>query len=63
MENKINKFVRELMKGSSEEEILEAEENFREYLKVVWQISQRIDREKEGKDSDLDDDDLNPFAL
>jgi len=35
---------------------LEAEEHWREYMLVVWQISQRIEREKEGKDFDLEDD-------
>lgn len=56
MENKPIKFIRELMEGKSEKEILEAEENWREYVNVVWEISQRIEREKEGQDFDVNND-------
>lgn len=55
MQNKPIAFIRELLKGKTEGEILEAEENWREYMQVVWQISQRIEGEKEGRDPDLDE--------
>lgn len=48
-------FERELLKDKTEKEILEVEENWREYMQVVWEISQSIELEKGGKDSDLDD--------
>ena len=48
-------FIRELLKDKSEEEILEAEENWREYMHVVLEIAQRLESEKEDKDADLDD--------
>ncbi|MBL7821430.1 MAG: hypothetical protein JNL65_12510 [Saprospiraceae bacterium] len=38
-------FIRELCKHRSEREILEAEFNFREYLLIVKEISDRIARE------------------
>jgi hypothetical protein len=41
-------FIRDLCKGKTEEELLEAEENFREYLLVVKEMCDRI--ELEGKD-------------
>ena len=45
---KISQFIRELCKGKSEEELLEAEENFRNYLLVVKEICDRLERE--GRD-------------
>jgi hypothetical protein len=46
--SKTNQFIRDLCKGKTEEEIQEAEENFREYLLVVKEICDRLERE--GKD-------------
>ena len=43
--NKPIAFVRELMNGRKEEEILEAEENFREYLLVIKEIAGRLEEE------------------
>jgi len=43
MQNKPLAFIRELLKGKTEEEILEAENNFREYLQVMWDIYQRLE--------------------
>ena len=57
MQHKPIAFIRELLKDKSEQEILEAEENWIEYVQVVWEISQRIEREKEDKDSDINDPD------
>jgi hypothetical protein len=42
-------FVRELCKHKSEEEIREAEENFRDYLLLVKRICERIEREEKEK--------------
>ncbi len=39
-------FVRELCKHKTEEEIREAEENFREYLRLLMKVSHRIARNK-----------------
>jgi len=47
-QSKTSKFIRDLCNGRTEEEILEAEENFREYLLVVKEICDR--HEREGKD-------------
>lgn len=47
-DSKTIQFVRELCKGKTEEEILEAEQNFRDYLLVVKEICDRL--ETEGKD-------------
>lgn len=45
-------FIRELCKHKTEEEILEAEENFREYLRFVKQVCDRVEAErKAGLDS------------
>lgn len=47
-------FIRELCKHKTEEEIREAEENFREYVKVLVRIGTRLyneRREKERVDS------------
>ena len=40
-------FIRELCKGKTEEELLEAEQNFREFLLVIKEISDGL--EVEGK--------------
>ncbi|HZV69845.1 MAG TPA: hypothetical protein VFG10_09880 [Saprospiraceae bacterium] len=36
------KFIREICKGKKEEELLEAEENFREYLLVIKGMCDRL---------------------
>lgn len=46
--SKTIQFVRELCKGKSEEEILEAEQNFRDYLLVVKEICDRLEAEGIG---------------
>ncbi len=38
-------FIRELCKHKTEAEILEAEENFRRYLRLAKSICERIERE------------------
>lgn len=43
--NKPIAFVRELMNGRTEEEVLEAEENFREFLLVIKEMADRLERE------------------
>lgn len=45
-------FIRELCKEKTEKEILEAEENFREYLLVVKQICDRIEATNNSTDFD-----------
>lgn len=53
-ESKTLQFIRELCKGKTEEEILEAEQNLKDYLLVVKEICDRLERE--GKDiSSFDD--------
>lgn len=42
-ENKPIKFIREICKGKAEEELLEAEENFREYLLVIKEMANRLE--------------------
>lgn len=42
-------FIRELCKHKTEEEILEAEENFRRYLMVVKRICDRLEAQKLDK--------------
>jgi hypothetical protein len=54
--NELNtiQFIRELCKEKTEDELLEIEQNFREFLLVIKEISDRL--EIEGKDlSDFDD--------
>ena len=47
-------FIRELCKGKTEDELLEAEQNFREFLLVIKEIADRL--EAEGKTlADFDD--------
>ena len=41
-------FIRELCKHKSEEEILEAEENFRKYLLLIKRICVRLEREEDA---------------
>ena len=43
MQHKPSKFISELMKGKSEQEMLEAEYNLRSLMQVVWEISCRQD--------------------
>ncbi len=43
-------WIRELLKGRSEQDILEAEENWRGYMAIVKRIAERIAREKEERD-------------
>lgn len=53
-ESKISLFIKEVCKGKTEEELLEAEENFRRLLLVIKRICDRLERE--GKSvSDFDD--------
>jgi len=53
MENrKPSKFISELLVGKSEEEMLEAEINLREFLQVTWEIYCRI--ENIGPEGNLD---------
>lgn len=53
MQNKQpSKFIIELMKGKSEEEMLEAEYNLREFLQVTWEIYCRT--ENIGPEGNLD---------
>lgn len=47
-------FIRELCKHKTEAEILEAEENFRRYLRIVKRICERLEREENEKQSQLD---------
>ncbi len=55
-ESKISQYIRDLCNGNTEAELLEAEENFREYLLIVKEICDRIEREgKELVDFDEDD--------
>lgn len=51
---KLIQFIRELCKNRPEEELLVAEENFREYLLVIKEMCDRIESE-EQEDSDFDD--------
>ncbi len=37
------KFIREICKGKTEDELIEAEENFREYLLVIKEMSDRLE--------------------
>lgn len=46
-QSKLRVFINELMQGKSEEEILEAESRFLEYLKLVKSIQHRINSETE----------------
>lgn len=51
IENKSTKpirFIRNLCKGKTEEELLEAADNFREYLLVIKEMCDRIELEKSG---------------
>jgi len=44
-------FIRELCKGKSEDELQEAEENFRAYLLLVKRICERLEQEGNGSDA------------
>ena len=46
-------FVRELCKHKTEEEILEAEENYRRYLRLVKKICERLESE-ESQTAEID---------
>jgi hypothetical protein len=53
MENKKpSKFISELLQGKSEQEMLEAEYNLREFLQVTWDMYCRI--ENIGPEGNLD---------
>ena len=52
-EHKPIAFIRELCRGKTEPEILEAEENFRRYLELVKRICERLKRE-ENPEQDSD---------
>lgn len=41
-------FIRELCTGSSEDELLEAEDNFRRYLALVKRIADRCEQDECG---------------
>lgn len=47
-------FIRDICKGKTEEELLEAEDNFREYLLVIKEICDRIEL-TDNANSDFDD--------
>ncbi len=49
--NEIPKFIRRVMPKASETELREATATFDEYMAVVWDIFQRINREQAGSDS------------
>ena len=51
-ESKPIAFIRELMKGKSENEILEAEENWREYMLVVREIADRLENEQNPQNNE-----------
>lgn len=44
-QTKTSQFVRELCKDKTEEELLEAEQYFRDYLLVVKEICDRLERD------------------
>lgn len=46
-ESKLRVFINQLMQGKSENEIIEAEERFTAYLRLIRDIQQRIESEKE----------------
>ena len=50
-EGKIPKFIRRVMPAASEAALREATATVDEYMAVVWDIFQRIKREKEDSDS------------
>ena len=52
MDKKPIAFIRELMKGKSEKEILEAEENWREYMLVVKEITDRLENEQNPQNNE-----------
>lgn len=52
-QSKTLEFVRDLCKGKTEQELLEAEQNFMDYLLVIKEICNRIERENRGL-ADLD---------
>jgi hypothetical protein len=47
----IPKFIRRVMPKATEAELHKATVNFDEYMAVVWEIFQRIKRERDGGDS------------
>jgi hypothetical protein len=49
--SEIPQFIRRVMPKASEAELREATAAFDEYMAVVWEIFQRIKREKEDSDS------------
>ncbi len=42
----IPKLIRRVMPDATDEELLEATQNFEEYMQVVWEIAQRIRKER-----------------
>ncbi len=42
----IPSFIRRVMPNASEEELQEATENFDEYMKMVWEIHERLNAEQ-----------------
>jgi hypothetical protein len=49
--SKIPEFIRSLMPNANEEELMEAAENFREYLTVILRIYERTKRKPADEDS------------
>ncbi len=49
--NEVPKFIRRVMPTASEAELREATATFDEYMAVVWEIFQRINREQADSDS------------
>lgn len=51
IEGKIPKFIRRMMPTASEAELRAATATFDEYMAVVWEIFERIEREQQKSDS------------
>lgn len=51
----IRLFIREICKSKTEEELKEAEENFKEYLLVVKEICDRIEDQDEEPSIDVNE--------
>lgn len=54
--SKIDEFVRDLMPGRSEADIEEAKTNFQEYLLLVQEMSDRMERKEKNVGIDENDD-------
>jgi hypothetical protein len=49
--NEIPQFIRRVMPRATEEELREATANLDDYMAIVWEIFQRINRERTNSDS------------